>query len=177
MSSIIRRRRGLIAAIGLSCLRGWACTTQILSDGRPSAPQPPAAAKRLSSINVARQNAQNTFATKSAHKRPTSRAHQCPLFGVVPKLNADIGIGALLTQTRTSAKISCCSSEAGFSPLSRRAHLGAYRCVKCGSSAHCTGQVPRRRGISTITNGYRRRANGTPPMSRALRRPRHDDLR
>src|SRR5262245_53237723 len=46
MSSIIRRRRGLIAAIGFSCLRGWACTTQILSDGGPSA----LPAQRFSSI-------------------------------------------------------------------------------------------------------------------------------
>jgi hypothetical protein len=29
--------------------------------------------------------------------------------------------------------------------------------------AHCTGQIPRRRGISTIANSYRRRANGTLP--------------
>src|SRR5438874_5856943 len=36
MSSIMRRRRGLISAIGGSCPEGWASTTTILSDRRPS---------------------------------------------------------------------------------------------------------------------------------------------
>jgi hypothetical protein len=37
MSSAMRRRRGLISAIGgLSCPEGWASTPTILSDGRPS---------------------------------------------------------------------------------------------------------------------------------------------
>src|SRR5260221_12936810 len=36
MSSIMRRRRGLIFAIGGSRLKDWASTTAILSDRRPS---------------------------------------------------------------------------------------------------------------------------------------------
>jgi hypothetical protein len=41
MSSIMRRRRGLISAIGGSCPGGWASTTTILSDGRPASIRSP----------------------------------------------------------------------------------------------------------------------------------------
>jgi hypothetical protein len=51
--------------------------------------------------------------------------------------------------TETLARISYCRSEA-VQPLSRRARLGAYRCLNCDNLYACTGQIPRRRGISTI---------------------------
>jgi hypothetical protein len=35
--------------------------------------------------------------------------------------------------------------------------------VKCGSVYSLNGQIPRKRGISTIVNSYWRRANGTLP--------------
>jgi hypothetical protein len=43
--------------------------------------------------------------------------------------------------------------------------FGTYRCMIVVAFAHCTGQVPRNGGISTITNSYRRRANGTLPRN------------
>jgi hypothetical protein len=53
MSSIIRRRRGLIAAIGLSYLRGGLAQPKSSQMGDLRRHSPSAAAKRLSSINIA----------------------------------------------------------------------------------------------------------------------------
>src|SRR5215213_4763217 len=81
MSSIMRRRRGLISAIWVSCLGDWASTPTTLSDGRPHPKTPPQTPASAGSFNPPINDFLNGLRALDAHAAAALKTNGIAVLG------------------------------------------------------------------------------------------------
>jgi hypothetical protein len=178
MSSIMRRRRGLISAIGGSRLEGWASTPTILSDGTHSlAAHPiPATAGSFNPLRESRSGglgmspqAGNVFAASDLDCERSADAHQADQqsrspIAVKRKGVRDLGANRLLSVSRRVRRCAGSLREPIDPEMVGRSDWSIYMTPLAGHERRrIHGML--RGGVSGFGGGRRRSSTSRMPSS------------